>query len=187
MNSAISKLFILLLLWECTYSQVTTQVDSIPNFRSVEWGESIDGVRSMEIAQYDQSYIGFGVYILTFHDKHLGYESKIDYVFDDDKLIEAFYTIETKSFISDYKNIKDYYIKRFGKPSYWASSHPDASIDWAWENEEDYCRGPEIYWEFCNGFLAIISERYKETISITILYAHNKTIEEYGKFVIYPY
>lgn len=169
------------------YSQVQTLVDSIPNFRGIEWGQSIEGVRSLELAKYDQSYIGFGVYILTYHGNHLNYDSKIDYVFEEDVLKEAFYTIETKLFTETFESIKEHYINRFGRPNYWSSSHPDATINWVFESEEDYCRGPEIYWEFCNGFLGIISEKYKASITITILFVHNKTIEDYGKFVVYPY
>lgn len=187
MKRQIIKLIFFFAVGSCLYSQEPTQIDSIPNFRGIEWGESIQGVRSLELAKYDQLYIGFGVHILTFHDTHLNYYTKIDYVFEEEKLKEAFYTIETESFEETFQNIKASYINRFGRPNYWSSSHPDASINSVFESESDYCRGPEIYWEFCNGFLGIISEKYKETITITILFVHEKTIEDYGKFVVYPY
>lgn len=181
------KIIVILFLVGNLYSQEPTQLDSIPKFRSIDWGESVESVRNLELSEYDQAYIGFGVYILTFHDKHLGYESKIDYVFEEDELVEAFYTIEAETFEETYNIIKENYINKFGRPNYWSSAHPDASIKRVFESEEEYCRGPEIYWEFCNGFLGIISERYKQSITITILFVHNKTIDEYGKFVVYPY
>lgn len=177
----------LLMLGINLYSQISTELDSIPRFRGINWGSSIETVKALELASYQQSYIGFGVYILTYHGQILDQHTKIDYVFEDNILVEAFYTIDVESFPENFQSVKELYFNKLGIPNYWASSHPDTSIDWALKGDEQFCRGPEIYWEFCNGFIGLISEKFKDDISISILYCHGKTIAEYGKFVIYPY
>ena len=168
------------------FSQNFSQADSIPKFRGFDWAESIDNVKSREFTNYMQTYIGFGVYILSYHGEIVDYEARIDFVFEGEVLVEGQYILEVDSYTETYEKIKNYYFNKLGTPNYWASSHPNAKIDWTGD-ESGMCRGPEIYWEYCNGFIGIIAEKYMEEITITILYAYQKTIEEYGKFVTYPY
>ena len=40
--------------------------------------------------------------------------------------------------------------------------------------------GPSIYWVFKDGFIGLISQKYKEEITLIVLYAYNTTVEEYN-------
>ena len=164
-----------------------TEFDSIPSFRGFEWGTSIEEVKSKELANYMQTFMGFGVHIMSFSTAVADFDAVLDYVFEDSILVEASYCFEIESFPESFKKLKDYFINKLGSPFYWANSHPDYDIDWAEESDNGICRGPEIYWEYLNGFIGMIAEKYKEDITLTILYVHQKTINEYGKYVIYPY
>jgi len=168
------------------YSQDFSQLDSIPKFRGIEWEETLEFVKAKEIAKYMQRSKGFGVEILSFHGVISKYKARIDYVFKDNKLIEGIYEIEVESFEETYEEIKNTYFRKLDIPNYWASSHPDSDFDWNGE-EDNLCRGPEIYWEYCDGFIAIIAEKYKSEITISILFAHEKTIQDYGKYVTFPF
>ena len=41
-------------------------------------------------------------------------------------------------------------------------------------------RGPELYWRFSNGFIALIASRFEDKITLTILYT-KESIESYNK------
>ena len=149
-------------------------------------GESIKNVESLELAHYAQTYFGFGECILSYYGNILDFSTMIDYTFKDSILIEGSYTIHTKNFPSTFSKIKKFYTNQLGEPSYWATAFPDSSFQFKDTSETKQCRGPELYWEYCNGFIGIISEKYEDDITITILYAHNKTIAEYGKYLPFP-
>ena len=180
-------LLIILLLDSSSFAQNESQTDSIPKFRGFEWGVSMDEVRSIELSRYMQTFIGFGVNIITYSGEISDYKAEIDYVFEDSILVEASYCIKVEIFPDDFKKIMEYYISKFGTPFYWANSHPNSVINWRVKSENDLCRGPELYWEYCNGFMGLIAEKYKDEITISILYVYQKTIHEYGKYVIFPY
>ena len=167
-------------------AQDASTLDSIPSFRGYNWGTNIEKVRSTELADYMQTYIGFGSYVISYKTRLIGFEARMDYVFEDSILTEASYELEGINFETVFQDIKKYYYNILGLPNYWASSHPDLSINWN-EEENGICRGPEIYWEYCDGFIGIVAEQYKESISITILYVKGKSINNYGKYVKYPY
>ncbi len=40
--------------------------------------------------------------------------------------------------------------------------------------------GPSFYWEFKNGFIGLISQKFKEEITLTILFASDLTVDEYN-------
>jgi len=181
MKNLSNVLFAILLFGIYSYAQNENQIDSIPKFRGFKWGESMKEVKSKELAKYLQTFIGFGVNIISYSGKIADYNSIIDYVFEDSILVEASHSIKIEYFPKAFKKLKEYYINKFGTPFYWANSHPNSVIDWTSETKGDLCRGPELYWEFCNGFIGIIAEKFKEDITITILYVHQKTIREYGK------
>jgi len=188
-NKKLEIIFIALLGSILSFGQNISELDSIPKFRNFHWGETLKNVESEESAHYAQSFIGFGEYILSYYGNILDFRTMIDYTFKDSILIEGSYTIQTtnSNFSESFNKIKGLYISNLGKPSYWASAYPDSSFHFENTSEAKQCRGPELYWEYCNGFIGIISEKYRDDISITILYAHNKTIAEYGKYLPFPH
>jgi hypothetical protein len=40
--------------------------------------------------------------------------------------------------------------------------------------------GPSFYWVFQNGFIGLISQKFKEEITLTILFASDLTVDEYN-------
>ena len=42
------------------------------------------------------------------------------------------------------------------------------------------CMGPSFYWVFKNGFIGLISQKFKEEITLTILFASDLTVDEYN-------
>ncbi|MEJ2193375.1 MAG: hypothetical protein P8X73_00775 [Ignavibacteriaceae bacterium] len=40
--------------------------------------------------------------------------------------------------------------------------------------------GPSFYWVFEDGFIGLISEKFKEETTLTILFTFNLTIDEYN-------
>ena len=42
------------------------------------------------------------------------------------------------------------------------------------------CIGPSFYWVFKNGFIGLISQKFKEDITLTILFASDLTVDEYN-------
>lgn len=176
-----------LLINSISFSQTFSKLDSIPSFRGMEWGETIDDVKSKEIANYRQTFIGFGETVISYFGKITSFEATIDYAFKDDVLTEASYNIDIENFNETFEKVKDYYINKLGEPNYWASLHPRFIGNWKGDEENGLCRGPELYWEYCNGFIGIITEKYKDDITLTVLYVHDKTILDYGKLVTFPY
>ncbi len=179
-------IFITLFFSTYSFTQNISELDSIPKFRNFNWGEKIKNVEAQETAHYAQTYIGFGEYILSYYGNILDFEAMIDYTFKDSVLIEGSYTIQANNFSDTFNKVKEFYINKLGKPNYWASAYPDSSFQFKNTSEAKQCRGPELYWEYCNGFIGIISEKYEDEITITILYAYNKTIADYGKFLPFP-
>ena len=175
----------IILVSTITLAQGSDAKDVLPNFRGTEWGTSYANVEAKELAEYHQDFIGFGMTILSYKGKLLNYEAGIDYVFESDTLTEAMYILEVESFPEIYQKIKEHYFSKYDEPHYWANAHPHAVFNWG-EEENGVCKGPEIYWEFCDGFIGIISEKDNDEISITVLYAYNKTILDYGKYVKFP-
>lgn len=183
------SLIILLLLVSNLYPQGYNDLDSIPKFRGFDWGETLENIKSKELADYKQTFIGFGVNTLSYSGKIAELDADIDYVFENDVLSEGIYIIKVElSFFDEaFEKIKNYYFQKLNIPHYWASSHPNSKINWNDTVENETCRGPEIYWEYCNGFIGIVAEKFKEEITITVIYVHQKTIQSYGKYVTFPY
>ena len=102
------------------------------------------------------------------------------------RCLEGLFEIEVDSFEIVYEKIKEFYIRKLDYPIYWAGSHPNTEVNWEGDSK-GLCRGPEIYWEYFDGFIAIIAEKYLDEITISILYAYDKTIVDYGKYVTFPY
>ena len=153
---------------------------TMPEFREIAWGTSQENVRKQESAYYLQKFIGFGLVTLSFKDKLAGLETRVDYTFKDDKFTEGSYIIESgDSFIGDFNKLLDYLTDKYGRPEY--RSGPQFTSDSVWVRKDNYksFSGPAFYWIFKNGFIALISSKFVEDITITIIYAHNSTIENY--------
>lgn len=184
----ISKILLLCaIITSSVIPQKSSEFQLLPLFRGYDWGETIENVKAKELSKYLQTMIGFGEEIISYNGSVAGLDARVDYVFRNGILVEGLYQITVKSFEQEYQTIKEHYIKKLDYPIYWANAHPNTKINWDDENPDLVCRGPEIYWEYYDGFVAIITEKYKEEITISILYAHEKTIRDYGKYVIYPY
>jgi hypothetical protein len=180
-----ATIFLLVLL--DSFSQSSGKLTYISKFRGYEWGESINSIRSKEILKYMQTTKGFGEEILSYQGQTAGLDARVDYIFRDGKLVEGLYEIEVDSFEIEFEIIKDYYFEKLDYPNYWASSHPNTEINWVGDEVNTLCRGPEMYWEYYDGFIAIVTEKYKNEITISIIYVYDKTILDYGKYVTYPY
>jgi len=187
MKYLISIICIFMQIGSIAFSQTFSRLDSIPKFRGMEWGETIKDIKSKELAKYGQTFIGYGESIISYFGEIASHETIIDYVFNDNILTEASYNLDVEDFTPTFESIKNHYINKLGEPNYWASLHPKFVGNWKGDEENGLCRGPEIYWEYCNGFIGIIAEKYKEDITLTVLYVHNKTILDYGKLVTFPY
>ena len=186
MKSILSFLILIHLFSVDQYAQDSDKLELVPKFRGFEWGESINDVKSKEMLQYMQTTRGFGEEIISYKGSTAGLNARIDYIFRDGKLVEGLYEIEVDSFEVDFEIVKDYYFKLLDYPNYWASSHPNTEINWIGD-EHGLCRGPEMYWEYFNGFIAVIAEKFREEITISIIYVYDKTILDYGKYVTFPY
>lgn len=186
--SRICKIYIfIIIIFTNSYSQQYGKFEKLPEFRNFIWGESIENVRSIELLKYMQESMGFGEEVLSYYGKITGIDARVDYVFKSGKLVEGIYEITVENFDDEFEKVKTHFINKYDYPIYWANAHPNTNINWTDSDKNGFCRGPEIYWDYVDGFLAIITEKYNEEITITILFAHEKTIKDYGKYVKYPY
>jgi hypothetical protein len=161
------------------FSPADTSV-TMPEFRNIAWGTSQENVRKQESAYYLQTFMGFGLVTLSFKDKLAGLETRVDYTFKGDKFTEGSYIIESgDSFKDDFIKLLDYLTHQYGRPEY--RSGPQFTSDSIWVKRDNYksFSGPSFYWKYKNGFIALISNKFGEDITITILYAYNSTIENY--------
>lgn len=166
----------------------TNKINSnrLEGFRGIPWGVSKDSVRNKENAEYLQSFKGFGIESLSYKGEIAGLECRVDYTFRDGKLAEGMYSFKPKELKSDYLLLYDFIAKSYGKPKYMSGRSINARDVWIKENNYGRFRGPELYWSFSNGFIALQAARFKEDININIIFAAGKTIEEYGSENIVP-
>jgi hypothetical protein len=161
------------------FSPADTSI-TIPEFRNIAWGTSQENVRKQESAYYLQTFMGFGFVTLSFKDKLAGLDTRVDYTFKDDNFTEGSYIIESgDSFKDDFIKLLDYLTELYGRPEY--RSGPQFASDSIWVKRDNYksFSGPAFYWKYKNGFIALISSKFEEDITITILYAYDTTIENY--------
>lgn len=175
------KLFLIFIsVFSYSFSQNTNETE-LPGFRNFEWGVSPEKVKENESARYLQTFSGFGTYVLSFRGDFLQLNSRIDYSFKDSMLVEGSYQIGTDfTYETDFIKIRDHFTKLYGKPAYWAITKFDSKPRWIKQSDLGSFRGPELFWEFEDGFIAIQSSKYIEEITITVLYVHNQEISEYG-------
>ena len=160
---------------------LTDSTESLPEFRNIEWESSVEDVRKRETAKYLQSFSGFGTKALSFRENIEGLDVRIDYVFRDNKLIEGSYTvISDDNFRNDFKTLKEFLENQFGSPDYRSGSFYTSDSVWIRISKAGHYTGPSFYWVFNNGFIGLISEKFREEISISVLYAYGQTIDTYN-------
>lgn len=154
---------------------------TLPDFRDVEWNCSMDDVRENETARYLQSFSGFGIEALSFRGSISGLEARIDYTFKNENFIEGSYTvISENTFQDNFQTLLTFLENRYGKPGYRSGLNYNSDSVWNKINDYGSYTGPSLYWVFNNGFIGLISEKYKDEITLTILYAFETTIDEYN-------
>lgn len=154
---------------------------SLVEFRGIKWNSSIEDVRQQETSNYLQKFKGFGIEAISFTSEIDGLDVRIDYTFKHNKLVEGSYTIKSgKNYKDDFISLLKFVIRKYGNPKYRAGPLYNSGDFWVRENNYGMFRGPSLYWKFQNGFIALLSEKQDENITITILFVDGKTIEEYA-------
>ena len=162
-------------------AQQDSSIRKLTGFRDFNWGSSIEYVRNNEDAFFSQSFEGFGRYVLTFNDNYFDRRISVNYTFVNDSLKHGSYFFETglDEFVKEYEDIRFRLKQLYGSPRF--SAGPDISADSLWIPITIYntFRGPQLYWNFDDGFIGLISERDEDDAAITIIFVGNKSIEEY--------
>ena len=159
----------------------TDSTTSLPEFRNVKWNSTLKDVKEKETAHYLQTFYGFGIEALSYKGKIAGLDARIDYDFKDKKLIEGSYRVNSDdNFKEDFQTLLFFLENQYGKPGFRAGPLYTFDSVWIETNDHDLYAGPSIYWVFKNGFIGLISQKYKEEITLTILYVYNSTIDEYN-------
>ena len=154
---------------------------TLPEFRNVKWGSSLNDVEEKETAHYLQTFSGFGIEALSYKGNIAGLDARIDYTFKNKKFTEGSYTVIPKdTFREDFLTLLSFLENRYDRPGY--SSGPLYTSDSVWIkiNDLGLCIGPSFYWVFNNGFISLISQKFKEDITLTILFVSDLTIDEYN-------
>ena len=72
-------------------------------------------------------------------------------------------------------------ISEYGKPSFEICSLIDSAFVWIQITKYGRYKGPELYWKFSNGFIALVASKFENDITFTILFSNSKSIEEYNR------
>ena len=156
-------------------------IHTLPEFRGVKWDSSLNEVKEKETAYYLQTFHGFGIEALSYKGKIAGLDARIDYDFKNNKLIEGSYRIiSDDNFKEDYSTLFNFLGNLYGKPDLRTGISYESDSVWIKTTDYNMYIGPSIYWVFNNGFIGLISQKYKEEITLIVLYVHNITIEEYN-------
>ena len=141
----------------------------------------LNEVKEKETAYYLQTFHGFGIEALSYKGKIAGLDARIDYDFKNNKLIEGSYRIiSDDNFKEDYSTLFNFLGNLYGKPDLRTGISYESDSVWIKTTDYNMYIGPSIYWVFNNGFIGLISQKYKEEITLIVLYVHNVTIEEYN-------
>jgi len=182
----INQVILYIIISVCSVANLPafTFVDSIlvlPEFRNVKWGSSLKDVEEKETADYLQKFSGFGIEALSYEGNIAELDARIDYTFKNKKLSEGSYTVISKdTFREDFQILLGFLENHYGSPGY--SSGPLYTSDSVWIKTNDFgmFTGPSLYWVFKNGFIGLISQKFKEEITLTILFASDLTVNEYN-------
>jgi hypothetical protein len=157
------------------------QNDSLLIFRHNKFGDSPELVKENETASYMQDFRGFNVHVISYADEFADLEVRIDYTFRNGILTEASYNIDnTDDLFGDFIKLRTKLENVFGEPHYFANSRISDSAIWIRQNDYGAYKGPELYWQFANGFIVLHASKFKDEESLTVLYVMNKTIDNYG-------
>ncbi len=183
------KIILISLFFSSNFSQNKSNKERLlKSFRGIEWGISKTQVRSIVKEYYLQSYSGFGIEALCYKGSIAGIDSRIDFNFKDDKLVDGLYSINpNSSFKTVFKKLEEYLINEYGKPDFKVGPDIDSSSVWIKENDYGRYRGPELYWSFKNGFVGLHASRFKDDITINVLYVEGKTVEEFNNENLAPF
>jgi len=161
-------------------SQINSS-EYLTEFRGIKWGSTIEDVRSSETSQYLQKFKGFGIEAISFSSEIAGLDVRIDYTFRFRKLVEGSYTVKSdKNYREDFMLLLKFVTDRYGNPNYRSGPIYSTGDFWLKENNYGMFKGPSLYWKFENGFIALLSEKLDDNITISILYVNGKTIKEYA-------
>ena len=163
------------------YAQ-TDSLKELTGFRNSKWGSAVNEVKSSEKEYYLQSFSGFGVYALSYTSRFAGFRTRIDYTFKKGKLVEGTYSFNPSGDIrSDFKKLQKTLISKYGKPSFEVGPLIDSAFVWIQLTKYGRYKGPELYWKFSNGFIALVASKFENDITFTILFSNSKSIEEYNR------
>jgi hypothetical protein len=156
-------------------------IHTLPEFRGAKWDSSLNEVKEKETAYYLQTFHGFGIEALSYKGKIAGLDARIDYDFKNKKFTEGSYrVISDDNFKEDYSTLFNFLVNLYGKPDRRSGFLYTSDSVWIKTNDYGIYAGPSLYWEFKDGFIGLISQKYKEEITLIVLYAYNVTIEEYN-------
>lgn len=156
-------------------------IRTLPEFRRIKWNTSLNEVKEKETAYYLQTFHGFGIEALSYKGKIAGLDARIDYDFKNKKFTEGSYrVISDDNFKEDYSTLFNFLVNLYGKPDRRSGFLYTSDSVWIKTNDYGIYAGPSLYWEFKDGFIGLISQKYKEEITLIVLYAYNVTIEEYN-------
>jgi len=156
-------------------------IRTLPEFRRIKWNTSLNEVKEKETAYYLQTFHGFGIEALSYKGKIAGLDARIDYDFKNKKFTEGSYrVISDYNFKEDYSTLFNFLVNLYGKPDRRSGFLYTSDSVWIKTNDYGIYAGPSLYWEFKDGFIGLISQKYKEEITLIVLYAYNVTIEEYN-------
>ena len=185
LNTHLIKILSLLLFFIVEERTLTCQTGStkeLSGFRNIPWGSSINEVKAKETESYLQSLKGFGIYALSYKSRIAGLKTRIDYTFKKGKLIEGSYSFQpVEYFKQDFNKLKDFLIAEYDEPDLKAGPLIESDSVWIKVTKYGRYKGPELYWLFSNGFIALVASKFEDEITLTILYTNDKSIEEYNK------
>ena len=163
------------------YSQ-TERFRELQGFRGVAWGSTMNKVKATETERYMQLFHGFGIDALSYKGNVAGLTARIDYSFKENKLIEGTYSINPGNYFkTDFNKLKNFLRDKYGNPDFRVGPFIDSDSVWIKVTDYGQFRGPELYWKFRNGFIALVASKFDEEITLTVLYTNSKSIKDYGK------
>ncbi len=155
--------------------------DSLNTFREIRFYSLPEEVEELESAKYMQEFTGFGIYAISYKGKFAGLDVRIDYTFREDKFKEGSYNIaESDNIREDFYSFQSELENIYGKPHFYSNRLISDKDIWIKESDYGSFKGPELYWQFKNGFIVLLASKFKEEESLTILFAVDKDIGSYG-------
>jgi hypothetical protein len=135
----------------------------------------------METAQGLQSFSGWGIYTLSYKGWFASMNARIDYTFIENKLIEGAYILEPGDDYTDiFQSCREKISDEYGKPNSWAVALINQKNIWQKKNNIGLYEGPQLFWLFEEAFIALHSSKFKDKITITVLFSGREGIGDYN-------